>query len=175
MKGSNVILVIDMLKGFLESGYPLFCGEEARKIIPNVIKLLSENKDNAVLYICDSHSPDDPEFKMFPLHCIKGSDEAELIEELKPYPGVIIPKNRFSAFFKTDLERRLEEIKPEIITVVGVCTDICILYSVADLRARGYNVIVPVSCVSSFDQKGHEWAIQHMDKVLGANIIKTKG
>ncbi|GAH42268.1 unnamed protein product, partial [marine sediment metagenome] len=31
----KAILVIDMVRGFLEKGYPLYCGRKARSIIPN--------------------------------------------------------------------------------------------------------------------------------------------
>ena len=33
---SNVVLVIDMVRGFMEPGHNLYCGDEAREIIPNV-------------------------------------------------------------------------------------------------------------------------------------------
>lgn len=172
MTDFKIILVIDMVKGFLEPDHPLYCGAESRKIIPCVVKLLSENSDHQIFYICDCHAPDDREFEMFPPHCVEGTAESELIEELKLYPGTMIPKTSFSAFYKTDLEERLKKIDPELITVVGVCTDICVLYTVADLRTRGYEVKVPASCVSSFDPKGHAWALQHMEKILGAKIIR---
>jgi nicotinamidase/pyrazinamidase len=172
MPKSKAIVVIDMVKGFLEPGHPLYCGEEARGIIPCVIQLLSSHKENPIFYICDSHAPDDREFRMFPPHCVTGTEEVELIEELKPYPGMIIPKTSFSGFYKTDFEQELKRIHPETVTVVGVCTDICVLYTVADLRARHYEVEVPASCVASFDPKGHEWALRHMEKVLGAKVIK---
>ena len=172
MGHTNVILVIDMVKGFLEPDHPLYCGPDSRKIIPCVVNLLTKKRDNQIFYICDRHAQDDREFKMFPPHCIDGTAEAELIEELKPYPGTIVPKTSFSAFYKTDIEERLNSIDPGLVTVVGVCTDICVLYTVADLRSRDFKVEVPASCVSSFDPNGHAWALQHMEKVLGAKIIK---
>ena len=36
----NVVLVIDMVKGFLEAGHNLYCGDESREIIPRVNDLL---------------------------------------------------------------------------------------------------------------------------------------
>lgn len=173
MAQSRAILVIDMLKGFLEPGHPLYCGPKAREIIPCVVRLLSGHVNNPIFYICDSHAPDDHEFRMFPPHCVAGTSEADLIEELKTYPGIIIPKTTFSAFYLTDLEERLKKAKPDLITVVGVCTDICVLYTVVDLRSRGYEVVVPAPCVASFDPKGHEWALQHMGKILGATIDRN--
>jgi len=166
----TVVLVIDMLRGFLEEGYPLFCGHESRKIIPRVIKLLNDLEEKEIIYICDSHQQDDPEFKLWPHHCISGSKEAELIEELQAYPGRIIPKRRYSGFFGTELDKILEEIDPEKVIVVGVCTDICVLHTVADLRNRDYNVEVPRDCVSTFDMEAHNFALNHMEKILGARI-----
>ena len=37
---ANAVLVIDMLRGFLEEGHPLYCGDNARRIIPSVQALL---------------------------------------------------------------------------------------------------------------------------------------
>ena len=37
---SNVVLVVDMLIGFMEPGKNLYCGDEARQIIPNIKRLI---------------------------------------------------------------------------------------------------------------------------------------
>ncbi|GAH38404.1 unnamed protein product [marine sediment metagenome] len=80
---ANVVLVSDMLRGFLEEGYPLYCGERARRIIPNVQRLLERElaQGSTVFFLCDHHAPGDPEFDMFPPHCIEGTAEAEVIPE----------------------------------------------------------------------------------------------
>ena len=111
---ARVVLVSDMLRGFFEEGYPLYCGIDARSIIPNVKKLLEREleQNSKIFYLCDHHAPDDPEFRMFPPHCIEGTTEAELIPELSPYPGEIIPKRTFSSFYDTLLEKKLEALKP---------------------------------------------------------------
>ncbi|MDD2472065.1 MAG: cysteine hydrolase, partial [Dehalococcoidales bacterium] len=168
----NVVLVIDMLKGFCEEGYPLYCGQNACKIIPEIRKLLEEEleKGSHILFIADSHSSDDLEFKMFPPHCIKGTAESEIINELACIPGEKIGKTRYSAFYNTDLESRLEELKPGKLIVCGVCTDICVMHTVADARNRDYEVEVAADCVASFNSQAHEWALEHMETVLGARI-----
>ena len=172
---SNAVIVIDMLKGFLEKGNPLYCGEAARRIIPNIQKLLEREvaKGSRVIYLCDNHAPDDLEFEMFPPHCVAGTPEAELIPELTKYPGEMMSKTRYSGFFDTLLEERLEALQPEKLTVCGVCTDICILHTVADARSRNYEVEVPVDCVASFDLMGHKFALEHMEKVLGAKLVRA--
>jgi nicotinamidase/pyrazinamidase len=173
---ANALLIIDMLKGFLKEGCPLYCGEKAQKIIPNVKELIESEakKGSKVFFICDSHAPDDAEFKMFPPHCIKGTEEAEIIPELAGYRGEVIPKTRYSTFYETALENKLKELNPEKVIVCGVCTDICVLHTVADLRTRYYDVFVPSDCVASFDQEAHKFALKHMEKVLGAHITTLK-
>jgi len=171
---ARAVLVIDMVRGFLEEGYPLYCGARARNVIPNIQRLLEkELKQGAkVFYPCDHHKPDDPEFKLFPPHCIEGTPEAELIPELSEYHGEIIAKRHFDAFYDTSLGGKLKELNPEVVVVCGVCTDICVMHTVAEARNRGYEVEVPVDCVASFDDKAHFFALQHMEKVLGAKLAR---
>jgi nicotinate phosphoribosyltransferase len=169
---ANVVLVSDMLRGFLEEGYPLYCGERARRIIPNVQRLLEQEiaKGSKVFFLCDQHAPDDPEFKMFPPHAIEGTAEAEVIPELAKYKGEVIPKKTYSSFFGTPLEGKLKKLKPGKVIVCGVCTHICVLYAVADARIRGYEVEVPVDCVASFDEKSHHFALDYIENTLGAKL-----
>ncbi len=169
----TAVIVVDMLRGFLEEGYPLYCGPAARAIIPRVQKLLEREleRGSRIVYVCDRHAPDDPEFQMFPPHCIRGTAEAEVIPELAAYPGEVIPKTRYSAFFGSALDAVLQALKPEKLIVCGVCTDICVLHTTADARNRYYRVEVPVDAVASFDRQAHEFALHHMQKVLGAELV----
>ena len=161
---SNVVIVVDMLRGFLEEGHPLFCGEVARSIIPCVQSLLRrETKQGShIIYLADTHEPDDKEFEMFPPHCIRGTVECEVIPELAEFQGEVIPKRRYSGFYDTVLDQRLRELQPDKIIVVGVCTDICVMHTVADARNRDYIVEVPRDCVASFDPEAHEFALKHI-------------
>lgn len=170
---TDVVIVVDMLKGFLDEGNPLYCGDEAREIIPNVQALLEREgaAGSKVIFICDNHEPDDLEFKMFPPHCIRGTEEAEIIPELAAYARDIIPKQRYSGFFNTDLEQQIRSADPGKITVCGVCTDICVMHTVADARNRDYYVEVPSDCVASFSKEAHRFALKHMSDILGAKIV----
>ncbi len=171
----EVVIIVDMQRGFLEPGNPLYCGDEVReKVIPAVKNLIEEKlKEGAVLiFTQDSHSPDDPEFKMWPPHCVKGTEEEEIVPELAGYPGFRVKKTRYSGFYGTNLEEILKRLNPEKVTVCGVCTDICVLYTVADLRNRDYEVEVHEKCVASFDGEAHEFVLKHMEKVLGVKVIR---
>jgi nicotinamidase-related amidase len=165
-----------MLRGFLEEGNPLFIGADARKIIPNVQRLLERElaKGSKVFFIADHHDPDDLEFKMFPRHCVAGTPEAEVIPELAKYPGELIPKKRYSGFFGTQLEDKLKELNPEKLIICGVLTNICVMHTTADARNRDYQVEVPVDCVASSNETDHRFALEHMEKVLGAKLTKSE-
>lgn len=112
---------------------------------------------------------------MFPPHCIAGTAEAEIIPELAGYPGEVIRKTRYSGFYGTELEAKLKELAPEKIVVCGVCTDICVLHSVADARNRDYEVEVATDCVASFDAAAHEFALKHIKEILGARLVTAAG
>ncbi|MFC1901231.1 cysteine hydrolase family protein [Chloroflexota bacterium] len=172
---ANAVLVVDMLRGFLEEGYPLYIGEKCRSIIPNIAQLLDkESAGGAKIYfICDNHAPDDLEFKMFPPHCIEGTIETEIIPELAGFADEVIPKKRYSGFFETPLEDMLKQLNPDKLIICGVLTNICVMHTVADARNRDYEVEVPADCVSSPDEEAHRFALEHMKKILGVRITDT--
>ncbi|MBI2916840.1 MAG: cysteine hydrolase [Chloroflexi bacterium] len=169
---ANAVLVIDMVRGFVEEGHALSF-PEAGRIVPAVAQLLEAElaKGSTILYLCDNHDPNDLEFRMFPRHCVVGTTETEIVPELQGYRGEYIPKRRFSAFYGTRLGERLAQLKPDQVVVTGVCTDICVLHTVGDARDRDYEVVVPANCVATFDQEAHRFALKHMEKVLGAKVV----
>lgn len=173
---ASAVLVVDMLRCFLEKGYPLYCGDKARRIIPNVQGLLERElaQGSKIFFICDNHDPDDLEFKMFPRHCVAGTFEAQVIPELVKYAGEVVPKKRYSGFFNTQLDEKLKELKPEKVIVCGVLTNICVLYTVMDARNRNYEVEVPVDCVASPDASAHRFALEQIEKVLGAKLTSFR-
>lgn len=170
---SDVVLVIDMQRGFLEEGNPLYCGDEARQIIPNVQRLLDRElaRGSTIIFTADAHAPDDLEFEIWPAHCIRGTEEAEIIPELASYPGETVPSTRYSAFYGTDLAERLEKLQPEKVLACGVCTDICVMHTVAGARCRDYKVEVYTDCVASFSEEMHDFGLKHMDEILGAELV----
>jgi len=171
----KVLLVMDMVEGFIRRGNPLYCGAQSEAIVPFVKGKLEEygKSGELVVFIIDSHDPEDLEFKRFPSHCIKGTNQCELISELK---GIVknaayLYKKRYSAFFGTNLEEILKKEKPDIVEIVGVCTNICVLYTVEELVNRDYNVVVYQQGVASFDQNAHQWALKEIESVHGARIV----
>jgi len=172
----RALIIIDMQRDFLEKGRALFCGEHARQVIEPIQELIDQERarSTTVFFTADTHSPDDLEFNMFPPHCLRGSLGAQVIPELATRLDntILIEKQRFSAFFNTNLDEHLQEKGINILTICGVCTEICVLHTVADARNRDYAVEIPRDCVASFDKEAHLFALHHMEKILGARIIQ---
>ncbi|MBW2060186.1 MAG: cysteine hydrolase [Deltaproteobacteria bacterium] len=169
----KALLVIDMLNDFLDPSGALYCGDEARKIIPTVKDLLEKlrQSDAIIIFPMDSHKPDDKEFEMFAPHCIAGTPGAALIPELEAKDGeYLVPKTRFSAFYGTNLENILKMEGVSEVHLSGVCTSICVMETVSDLRNRDYPVIVHEKAVADLDPESHEFALKRMKNILGARI-----
>lgn len=173
----KMLLVIDVLNDFVHSEGKLNCGEDAEKIIPFIVEKVNDfvQEKHPIILVKDAHIIDDMEFARFPAHCIKETWGAEVIEDLtflELYPKVYcIEKQRYSAFYNTNLDEILEVEKPEEIYITGVCSNICVLYTVEELCNRDYKVFVYKDGVASFDPQAHEFALQQMENVLGAEII----
>lgn len=170
----KALLIIDMLNDFVREDGALYIGNAGRKIIPVIAELAADARSKGwpVFYICDQHRPDDLEFKMFPPHCIIGSEGARVCDELVPEErDLIIPKRRYSGFYGTELDLALRERGIEEIILVGVCTNICVLYTAADARMRNYRAVVVKDGVASFDEAAHRFALNEMERTLGVVLI----
>ena len=173
----RVLLVVDMLNDYIKKDGALYCGEAVINMVPFVQKKVSEyvSLGMPVILIMDAHDPEDLEFQRFPRHCVYGTEGAELVDDLKSileeYSFAIkVPKNRHSAFYRTNLHGILRDLNPETVEVVGVCTNLCVLYTVEELCNRDYKVVVCKDGVASFDADAHLWAIRQMAEVLGAEV-----
>lgn len=173
----RVLMVVDMLNDFVRRDGALYCGETAGSIIPFVEEKVREFVEAGlpVILIMDAHDPEDLEFEKFPRHCVYGTEGAEIIDELKKlleeYSFAIkVPKNRYSGFYRTNLNSILTDLRPESVEVVGLCTNICVMYTVEELCNRDYRVVVFSGGVTSFDPEAHLWALKQMKEILGAEV-----
>ena len=172
--GKRALVVIDMLNDFLDPEGTLSLGEAGRAIIPRVSELVEEARarGHLIVFVRDRHLPEDPEFAMFPPHCVSGSEGAEIITELQPAGGeAVMDKRRYSAFYATELDLLLRENKIWDIELCGVCTNICVLYTAASARNRAYRVYVHRDAVAGTAPGAHEWALSEMENTLGCEII----
>jgi len=169
----RALLVIDMLNDFLLPEGKLFIGDAGIKIISFVREQRGECRKNGerIIYICDSHRPDDAEFDIFPPHCVQGTHGGRVVDELTPSAeDILILKRRYSAFFATDLDLTLRELEVTNLVLTGVCTNICVMYTAADARNLGYQVTVFRQGVASFSHEAHLFALREMERVLGVTV-----
>lgn len=169
----KALLIIDMLKDFIEEDGALTTGQAGRDIISFIQDKTKEvrSQNCPVIYICDNHERDDKEFDMFQPHCIAGTKGSEIIDELDvAAEDKIIKKRRYSAFFGTDLDLYLREKGINEIHLVGVNTNICVLYTAADGRNINYDVVIYKEGVASFDEDAHRFALQEARSTLGCTI-----
>jgi nicotinamidase-related amidase len=166
-----------MLNDFLVPAGALYCGDEARKIIP-VIRLLIDEftaRGESVIFLRDAHAANDKEFELFPPHAIKGSWGSEIIPELAPGPNsFIVDKTRYSALFGNELSRMLKDMRPDEVWVTGVLTSICVMDTTGGLRNRDYAAVIPMDAVADIDPVWHEFALERMKKVYGARLTKAR-
>ena len=129
---NKALIVIDMVNGFVKEG--VLHDDNIARVIPRQIELIKEyqNALELVIFIQDTHTKESIEHKRFPdYHCLKGSGEEEVVDELKPFTTldntICIPKNSTS-FMESPVFRDVMEEASNIkeFDIVGCCTDICI-------------------------------------------------
>ena len=162
----KILLIIDMVNGFVKEG--ALADSYINTITPNIINLIKEFKEKGfdIISVQEGHSENSKEFENFPMHCILGTKEAELIDELKPYENdmKLIRKNSTCGFVTKDFFEYFENNKNEIDEVVlaGCCTDICVLNFAIPLKTyiNEHNLPITVTInkntVETYNAPTHE-------------------
>jgi nicotinamidase-related amidase len=171
----RALLIIDMLNDFVKEGAPLEV-PETRRVIPAIKREIerARTEGEPVIYVCDSHEPDDIEFQRFgwPPHAIKGTKGAEVVDELKPLPDdILIEKVTYSGFYNTQLDEILTKLGIDTLRLTGCVTHICVMFTASDAVLRGYNVEVVTDAVAGLSKEDHEAGLRIMKNVLGARLI----
>ena len=148
------IIIVDMVKDNVDFDSPYALGEEGRKIIPNLQRLadFARERKYPLVFANDSYRETDLVFKgaMKP-HAIEGTPGDEVIEELKVQDSdIVIPKRRFSAFFRTDLDFILRDLGVDTSAVGGITTEVCVYMTVFDGITNGFRAIFLSDCCASY-------------------------
>ncbi len=172
----EAVIVVDMQKDFCYPDGALYAGDEVKKIFSPLKRFLERARERVpIIFTQDWHRKDDREFKIWPPHCIMNTEGAEVIDELYPREeDYYIRKRRYSAFYGTDLDLVLRELKIDGLILAGVLTNICVLHTAADAASRGYGVRVLKDCTVALSEYEYEYAIHHMQNVLNADITDSK-
>ncbi len=165
----TVFVIIDMINGFAREG--ALKSERVESLIPVIAKLSEECGRRGIrkLAFADNHTNESPEFGAYPPHCIQGTSESEIVDELKAVGGyTLIPKNSTNGFLEKEFQAWLsqnKQIRNFIIT--GDCTDICIQQFAVTLKTwfNMHNeisrIIVPVNAVDTYDLGLHDGDLLH--------------
>jgi len=154
------IIVVDMVKDNIKEGSRHPITLEARSILPNLQGLLGESRRRGfpVVFACDSFLKEDFIFTgRMKVHSLRGTEGSEVVDDLKPEPAdIILPKRRFSAFFKTDLDQTLRMLGIDTIVVAGITVEVCVLMTVMDGLSHDFSAILLEDCTASKNQKMHQ-------------------
>ncbi len=164
----HAILVIDMLNDFVAPGGALEC-PNARNIIPNLQSLFEwvrarEGDEVQLVHIEEAHRVNDADFKVRPVHAVKGTWGSDFIPELQPAEGeYIVQKRRHSGFAYTDLDLYLREEKIDTVVVTGVWTNMCVRSTASDAVYRTYKVIALSDGCESKNEELHQNGLRDME------------
>ena len=191
----KVLIVVDMVNGFVREG--ALADKHIEGTINNQVALIKKYQEegNLVIFIKDTHTKTSTEHDRFggALHCIEGTKEAELVDEIKPFEGndntITLEKNSTSYIWAenkkdgynfVDVLNNLENV--EEIEVVGCCTDICITNGVLpmmnyfDQKNKRVQVTLYKDAIDTFeipgvhDREKYEEAAYMLLKQQGAKV-----
>ena len=90
-------------------------------------------------------------------HSLAGTPGAEVIDELvRTEEDLWLPKPRFSAFFKTDLDPWLKERGVTLCAVAGISSSFCVLTTAMDAVCSDYKTVILEDCSSAVSREAHE-------------------
>lgn len=186
----TALIVVDMVNGFVNEG--VLHDKNIKKIVPRQLELLEEAEKNGSLIILvkDTHNKNATEFKRFgnTTHCIQGTSEAELIDELKPFEQkdnvITVEKNSTSLMESPEFReivKQAENLKE--VNFVGCCTDICVfngamgLANYYDEWNRDVTINVHEDAIATYSEDEREEYVQSaklLMKQQGINLVSKK-
>ena len=158
------LLVIDMQNGFVSKGgsYDLMGLNisKYRDVVPSLKQLIgfcrkvkipifysqAVREESGIDLLTRSHrilpKSREERIKRRPI-CIRGSWDAEIVEELKPnFDDHVVIKRRDSVFQDTEVEVWLRSLGIDSIIFAGIDTSICVESSLRDAFNHGYDIVL---------------------------------
>lgn len=184
------LIVVDMVNGFVREG--VLHDNEISKIIPRQIELIKKNhyEKGLTIFVKDTHDEDAVEFNRFgnTKHCVMGTREAELVDELKPFENlnnaISIEKNSTS-YMEAPIFREVikEAINLDEVNVIGCCTDICDfngtmgLANYFDEWNRNVEIKVHLDAIATYAEKDRQKYVDAAYLLMeqqGIQLVKKK-
>lgn len=134
----------------------------AERIVPVVAEL--NRRAPLVISTMDAHSEDDPEFQVYPHHCVVGTTgqqkpAATLMDKRTVIPArlegarqLILEKQKLDCFTNPHLMPLLAELNADRYVVYGVVTEICVRFAAFGLLKSGKRVELVTDAVKALDE-----------------------
>jgi nicotinamidase-related amidase len=179
----TALVLFDALHGYLHPADPAKARFlEERGILPNLQRLLAGAREAglATFYPTGAHAPDgsdwverltDTDMDLSPSAADKpikprfhaGSQEAQIAAELTPIAGdVVVRKQRWSAFFQTNLELQLRARGIDTIVLAGGSTDVGIAATAFAARDRDYALVLVRDACFSMRGNNHDFFMERV-------------
>lgn len=183
--GKTALIAVDMINGFAKAG--ALYSPRIEMLIPAIADLSRACGQKGIVQVAlaDTHPEDTPEFFSYPPHCMQGTLESELVDELKAAgPFLLIQKNSTNGFLEPEFYAWLQgHGHIDTFVVVGNCTDICIEQFATTLKcyfnrlSRPVRVIVPMNLVDTYDFGTHHGDLMHAAALMmllgnGVEVVK---
>ena len=151
LKPDDALLIADIQNDFLPGGaLGISGGDDIIPVLKTYLRRFHA-KGLPIFLTRDWHPPNHCSFReqggLWPLHCVAGSSGSlPPLDFEVPASAVIIYKaidadqEAYSAFQNTALHRHLRAIDVRRLFIGGLATDYCVLNTVTDARALGYDV-----------------------------------
>ena len=149
----NYLIVVDMQKDFVDGALGT---SEAVSIVPAVLARVKQDTHTAG-YL------ETQEGKNLPVrHCIRGTEGWAIIPELRPYAETVFDKPTFGSRKLGEFLASQEDICQ--VTVIGLCTDICVISNALMIKAflPEVPIVVQEKCCAGVTPESHETALAAM-------------
>ncbi len=147
---------------------------EAESIIGNIAVLTNYARRNniTILGSVDAHIENDPEFKIFPPHCIKGTLGQEKVIPAK-LGEIFLEKQHYDVFTNPNAGELLRRTNVDEAVVYGVATDYCVKAAVLGMQQRGIQCYVVEDAIKGVAPETTKQALEQMAN-SGAKFVITK-
>jgi len=186
----TVFFDIDSQRDFLYPAGALYV-PGAERIVSAIARLnrFAAAHGIPVVSTTDAHQENDPEFALWPPHCIAGTwgqhkAEATLLDgrivipnrdcalALEGAPQIIIEKQTVDVFAAPNLGRVVARLDADRYVVYGVVTEICVLYAVRGLLKTGKPVTVVTDAVETLNAEDSARALEEV-RAAGGTLARV--
>lgn len=157
------ILIIDTVKDNFDDRRNLPITPLARKTLEPINQITTAFRGHGwpVVFATDAFKREDFIFtgRMKP-HALAGTAGAEVIDELSRDAGDLwLPKPRFSAFFRTELDQWLKTRNITLCAVAGITTNFCVLTTALDAVCCDFKAVILEDCTAAISEKVHQQTV----------------